>query len=174
MLQFQTKDNCQRKHVDSKQLSTTQTLFFLLYRDEERMGSSFQLEMGPVSTTHSSAHQKEKNPSGSQFYGALGHRGVVPDSDPLDQQALPVFDAPVVFHLTTDWGGLDILLDSERMRERLHHDSPWNLVGLQLTAIVNRLRHSIFWLTSAFRRLSFGEEGITDVFMTTGKTLCTV
>ena len=67
-----------------KQLSTTQTLFFCSTGDEERMGGLVLTEMGPVSTTHSSAHQKEKNPSGSQFYGA-SDTGVVPDSDPLDQ-----------------------------------------------------------------------------------------
>ncbi len=72
-----------------KQLSTTQTLFFCSTGDEERMGGSFLTGDGP-GVDHPFLGSKEgEEAEWEPILWGLGHRGVVPDSDPLDQCYYP-------------------------------------------------------------------------------------
>ena len=76
-----------------KQLFTTQTFFFCSTGDEERMGGAI-LEGDTRNDDHLFLGTEGKEfPEWEVILWGLGHRGVVPDSDPLDR-VLPVADAP--------------------------------------------------------------------------------
>jgi hypothetical protein len=153
-----------------KQLSTTQTLFFCSTGDEERMGGSFLTGDGP-GVDHPFLGAKEgEEPEWETILWGLGHRGVVPDSDPLDQCYYPsLMHRGVSFNNRLGW--------TRYSPAGFGKDASGYIMtrpGTWIWPAVNGNRES----PTAFnllvnlpdRRLSFGEEGITDVFMTTGKT----
>ena len=153
-----------------KQLSTTQTLFFCSTGDEERMGGSFLTGDGPgVDHPFLGAKEGEESEWETILWG-LGHRGVVPDSDPLDQCYYPsLMHRGVSFNNRLGW--------TRYSPAGFGKDASGYIMtrpGTWIWPAVNGNRES----PTAFnllvnlpdRRLSFGEEGITDVFMTTGKT----
>ena len=153
-----------------KQLSTTQTLFFCSTGDEERMGGSFLTGDGPgVDHPFLGAKEGEVGEWETILWG-LGHRGVVPDSDPLDQCYYPsLMHRGVSFNNRLGW--------TRYSPAGFGKDASGYIMtrpGTWIWPAVNGNRES----PTAFnllvnlpdRRLSFGEEGITDVFMTTGKT----
>ncbi len=153
-----------------KQLSTTQTLFFCSTGDEERMGGSFLTGDGPgVDHPFLGAKEGEEAEWETILWG-LGHRGVVPDSDPLDQCYYPsLMHRGVSFNNRLGW--------TRYSPAGFGKDASGYIMtrpGTWIWPAVNGNRES----PTAFnllvnlpdRRLSFGEEGITDVFMTTGKT----
>ncbi|MBT5025604.1 MAG: hypothetical protein HON05_02445, partial [Euryarchaeota archaeon] len=153
-----------------KQLSTTQTLFFCSTGDEERMGGSFLTGDGPgVDHPFLGAKEGEEGEWETILWG-LGHRGVVPDSDPLDQCYYPsLMHRGVSFNNRLGW--------TRYSPAGFGKDASGYIMtrpGTWIWPAVNGNRES----PTAFnllvnlpdRRLSFGEEGITDVFMTTGKT----
>jgi len=153
-----------------KQLSTTQTLFFCSTGDEERMGGSFLTGDGP-GVDHPFLGSKEgEEAEWEPILWGLGHRGVVPDSDPLDQCYYPsLMHRGVSFNNRLGW--------TRYSPAGFGKDASGYIMtrpGTWIWPAVNGNRES----PTAFnllvnlpdRRLSFGEEGITDVFMTTGKT----
>ena len=72
-----------------KQLFTTQTFFFCSTGDEERMGGAI-LEGDTRNDDHLFLGTEGKEfPEWEVILWGLGHRGVVPDSDPLDRVYYP-------------------------------------------------------------------------------------
>lgn len=153
-----------------KQLSTTQTLFFCSTGDEERMGGSFLTGDGPGVDHPFLGAPEGEEPEWEPILWGLGHRGVVPDSDPLDTCFYPsLMHRGVSFNNRLGW--------TRYSPAGFGKDASGYIMtrpGTWIWPAVNGNRES----PTAFnllvnlpdRRLSFGEEGITDVFMTTGKT----
>ena len=153
-----------------KQLFTTQSFFFCSTGDEERMGGSFLTGDSP-SDTHIFLGKKDKEfPEWEPILWGLGHRGVVPDSDPLDKCFYPsLMHRNVSFNNRLGWirySPAGFGKDANGFLTTRPHTWIWPAVD------GNRDTPTAFNLLVNLpdRRLSFGEEGITDVFMTTGKT----
>ena len=153
-----------------KQLSTTQTLFICSAGDEERMGGSFLTGDGPSSTHPFLGAPEGEVPEWETILWGLGHRGIVPDSDPLDQCYYPsLMHRGVSFNNRLGWTRFSPAgFGKDASGYIMTRPSTW------IWPAVNGNRES----PTAFnllvnlpdRRLSFGEEGITDIYMTTGKT----
>ena len=153
-----------------KQLSTTQTLFICSAGDEERMGGSFLTGDGPSSTHPFLGAPEGEVPEWETILWGLGHRGIVPDSDPLDQCYYPsLMHRGVSFNKRLGWTRFSPAgFGKDASGYIMTRPSTW------IWPAVNGNRES----PTAFnllvnlpdRRLSFGEEGITDIYMTTGKT----
>lgn len=153
-----------------KQLSTTQTLFICSAGDEERMGGSFLTGDGPSSTHPFLGAPEGELPEWETILWGLGHRGIVPDSDPLDQCYYPsLMHRGVSFNNRLGWTRFSPAgFGKDASGYIMTRPSTW------IWPAVNGNRES----PTAFnllvnlpdRRLSFGEEGITDIYMTTGKT----
>ena len=153
-----------------KQLFTTQSFFFCSTGDEERMGGSFLTGDGP-SDNHIFLGKKDAEfPEWEPILWGLGHRGVVPDSDPLDKCFYPsLMHRNVSFNNRLGWirySPAGFGKDANGFLTTRPHTWIWPAVD------GNRDTPTAFNLLVNLpdRRLSFGEEGITDVFMTTGKT----
>ena len=153
-----------------KQLFTTQSFFFCSTGDEERMGGSFLTGDGP-SDNHIFLGKKDAEfPEWEPILWGLGDRGVVPDSDPLDKCFYPsLMHRNVSFNNRLGWirySPAGFGKDANGFLTTRPHTWIWPAVD------GNRDTPTAFNLLVNLpdRRLSFGEEGITDVFMTTGKT----
>ena len=153
-----------------KQLSTTQTLFICSAGDEERMGGSFLTGDGPGADHVFLGAADGGEPEWEPILWGLGHRGIVPDSDPLDQCYYPsLMHRGVSFNNRLGWTRYSPAgFGKDASGYIMTRPSTW------IWPAVNGNRES----PTAFnllvnlpdRRLSFGEEGITDIYMTTGKT----
>ena len=155
-----------------KQLVTTQTFFFCSTGDEERLGGSM-LTGETLPENHpllGNGGYDDGETEWEPILWGLGHRGVVPDSDPLDTCFYPsLMHRGVSFNNRLGW--------TRYSPAGFGKDASGYIMtrpGTWIWPAVNGNRES----PTAFnllvnlpdRRLSFGEEGITDVFMTTGKT----
>ncbi len=153
-----------------KQLFTTQTFFFCSTGDEERMGGSFLTGDGPGDNHIFLGKKDAEFPEWEPILWGLGHRGVVPDSDPLDKCFYPsLMHRNVSFNNRLGWirySPAGFGKDANGFLSTRPHTWIWPAVD------GNRDTPTAFNLLVNLpdRRLSFGEEGITDVFMTTGKT----
>ena len=153
-----------------KQLFTTQTFFFCSTGDEERMGGSFLTGDGPGDHHVFLGKKDGEFPEWEPILWGLGHRGVVPDSDPLDKCFYPsLMHRNVSFNNRLGWirySPAGFGKDANGFLTTRPHTWIWPAVD------GNRDTPTAFNLLVNLpdRRLSFGEEGITDVFMTTGKT----
>ena len=153
-----------------KQLFTTQTFFFCSTGDEERMGGSFLTGDGPGDNHIFLGKKDAEFPEWEPILWGLGHRGVVPDSDPLDKCFYPsLMHRNVSFNNRLGWirySPAGFGKDANGFLTTRPHTWIWPAVD------GNRDTPTAFNLLVNLpdRRLSFGEEGITDVFMTTGKT----
>tara|TARA_B100001564_G_C20655827_1_gene679115 strand:+ start:470 stop:2509 length:2040 start_codon:yes stop_codon:yes gene_type:complete len=153
-----------------KQLFTTQTFFFCSTGDEERMGGSFLTGDGPGDEHVFLGKKDAEFPEWEPILWGLGHRGVVPDSDPLDKCFYPsLMHRNVSFNNRLGWirySPAGFGKDANGFLTTRPHTWIWPAVD------GNRDTPTAFNLLVNLpdRRLSFGEEGITDVFMTTGKT----
>jgi len=153
-----------------KQLFTTQTFFFCSTGDEERMGGSFLTGDGPGDNHIFLGKKDAEFPEWEPILWGLGHRGVVPDSDPLDKCFYPsLMHRNVSFNNRLGWirySPAGFGKDANGFLTTRPHTWIWPAVD------GNRDTPTSFNLLVNLpdRRLSFGEEGITDVFMTTGKT----
>jgi hypothetical protein len=153
-----------------KQLSTTQTLIICSAGDEERMGGSFLTGDGPGSGHPFLGAKDGEEPEWEPILWGLGHRGIVPDSDPLDQCFYPsLMHRGVSFNNRLGWTRYSPAgFGKDASGYIMTRPNTW------IWPAVNGNRES----PTAFnllvnlpdRRLSFGEEGITDIYMTTGKT----
>ncbi len=153
-----------------KQLSTTQTLFICSAGDEDRMGGSFLTGDGPTASHPFLGAPEGEEPEWEPILWGLGHRGIVPDSDPLDQCFYPsLMHRGVSFNNRLGWTRYSPAgFGKDASGYIMTRPSTW------IWPAVNGNRES----PTAFnllvnlpdRRLSFGEEGITDIYMTTGKT----
>ena len=153
-----------------KQLSTTQTLFICSAGDEDRMGGSFLTGDGPTAVHPFLGAPEGEEPEWEPILWGLGHRGIVPDSDPLDQCFYPsLMHRGVSFNNRLGWTRYSPAgFGKDASGYIMTRPSTW------IWPAVNGNRES----PTAFnllvnlpdRRLSFGEEGITDIYMTTGKT----
>ena len=153
-----------------KQLFTTQTFFFCSTGDEERMGGTI-LEGDTVSEDHLFLGLKGKDfPEWETILWGLGHRGVVPDSDPLDRVFYPsLMHRNVAFNNRLGWirySPAGFGKDASGYLMTRPQTWIWPAVdGNRETATAFNLLVNL-----PDRRLSFGEEGISDVYLTTGKT----
>lgn len=153
-----------------KQLFTTQTFFFCSTGDEERMGGSFLTGDSPGDNHIFLGKKDAEFPEWEPILWGLGHRGVVPDSDPLDKCFYPsLMHRNVSFNNRLGWirySPAGFGKDANGFLTTRPHTWIWPAVD------GNRDTPTAFNLLVNLpdRRLSFGEEGITDVFMTTGKT----
>ena len=153
-----------------KQLSTTQTLVFCSAGDEERMGGSFLTGDGPSSNHPFLGAAEGDDTEWEPILWGLGHRGIVPDSDPLDKCFYPsLMHRGVSFNNRLGWTRFSPAgFGKDASGYIMTRPNTW------IWPAVNGNRES----PTAFnllvnlpdRRLSFGEEGITDIYMTTGKT----
>ena len=153
-----------------KQLFTTQSFFFCSTGDEERMGGSFLTGDMPGDNHIFLGKQDGEFAEWETILWGLGHRGVVPDSDPLDKCFYPsLMHRNVSFNNRLGWirySPAGFGKDANGFLVTRPHTWIWPAVN------GNRDTPTAFNLLVNLpdRRLSFGEEGITDVFMTTGKT----
>ena len=153
-----------------KQLSTTQTLVICSAGDEERMGGSFLTGDGPSSNHPFLGAAEGEDAEWEPILWGLGHRGIVPDSDPLDKCFYPsLMHRGVSFNNRLGWTRFSPAgFGKDASGYIMTRPNTW------IWPAVNGNRES----PTAFnllvnlpdRRLSFGEEGITDIYMTTGKT----
>ncbi len=153
-----------------KQLSTTQTLVFCSAGDEERMGGSFLTGDGPSSNHPFLGAAEGDDTEWEPILWGLGHRGIVPDSDPLDKCFYPsLMHRGVSFNNRLGWTRFSPAgFGKDASGYIMTRPNTW------IWPAVNGNRES----PTAFnllvnlpdRRLSFGEEGITDIYMTSGKT----
>ena len=153
-----------------KQLFTTQSFFFCSTGDEERMGGSFLTGDMPGDNHLFLGKKDGEFAEWETILWGLGHRGVVPDSDPLDKCFYPsLMHRNVSFNNRLGWirySPAGFGKDANGFLVTRPHTWIWPAVN------GNRDTPTSFNLLVNLpdRRLSFGEEGITDVFMTTGKT----
>jgi len=153
-----------------KQLFTTQTFFFCSTGDEDRMGGAI-LEGDTRSEDHPFL-----GTAGREFaewetiLWGLGHRGVVPDSDPLDRVYYPsLMHRNVSFNNRLGWIRYSPAgFGKDASGYLMTKPSTWiwpAVNGNRETATAFNLLVNL-----PDRRSSFGEEGISDIFLTTGKT----
>ena len=155
-----------------KQLVTTQTFFFCSTGDEERLGGSM-LTGETVADTHpflGTGGDEDGVSEWEPILWGLGHRGVVPDSDPQDKVYYPsLMHRGVAFNNRLGWiryspAGFGKDASGYLMTKPTTWIHP-AVDGNRDTATAFNLLVNL-----PDRRISFGEEGITDVFLTTGKT----
>ena len=155
-----------------KQLVTTQTFFFCSTGDEDRLGGSL-LTGETLSENHpllGSGGYDDGDAEWEPILWGLGHRGVVPDSDPQDKVYYPsLMHRGVAFNNRFGW--------IRYSPAGFGKDASGYLMTKPTTWITpavdgNRDTATAFNLLVNLpdRRISFGEEGITDVYLTTGKT----
>ena len=155
-----------------KQLVTTQTFFFCSTGDEDRLGGFL-----PYGETLSDNHPllgtggyEDGDPEWEPILWGLGHRGVVPDSDPQDKVYYPsLMHRNVAFNNRFGWiryspAGFGKDASGYIMTKPTTWITP-AVDGNRDTATAFNLLVNL-----PDRRISFGEEGITDVYLTTGKT----
>ena len=153
-----------------KQLFTTQSFFFCSTGDEDRMGGSFLTGDMPGDNHIFLGKKDGEFAEWETILWGLGHRGVVPDSDPLDKCFYPsLMHRGVSFNNRLGWirySPAGFGKDANGFLVTRPHTWIWPAVN------GNRDTPTAFNLLVNLpdRRASFGEEGITDVFMTTGKT----
>jgi len=153
-----------------KQLFTTQTFFFCSTGDEERMGGAI-LEGDTRKDDHLFLGTHDSDfPEWEVILWGLGHRGVVPDSDPLDRVYYPsLMHRNVSFNNRLGWirySPAGFGKDASGYLMTRPNTWIWPAVnGNRETATAFNLLVNL-----PDRRSSFGEEGISDVFLTTGKT----
>ena len=153
-----------------KQLFTTQTFIFCSTGDEERMGGSI-LEGDVVSEDHPLLGLNEDGFSEWEpILWGLGHRGVVPGSDPQDRVFYPsLMHRGVSFNNRVGWVRYSppgFGKDANGFLVTRPYTWIWPAVnGNRDTATSFNLLVNL-----PDRRVSFGEEGITDIYLTTGKT----
>ena len=153
-----------------KQLFTTQSFFFCSTGDEDRMGGSFLTGDMPGDNHIFLGKQDGEFAEWETILWGLGHRGVVPDSDPLDKCFYPsLMHRGVSFNNRLGWirySPAGFGKDANGFLVTRPHTWIWPAVN------GNRDTPTAFNLLVNLpdRRASFGEEGITDVYMTTGKT----
>ncbi|MGB1986004.1 MAG: hypothetical protein ACPHS8_06105, partial [Candidatus Poseidoniaceae archaeon] len=155
-----------------KQLVTTQTFFFCSTGDEERLGGSM-LTGETVADKHpflGTGGEEDGVSEWEPILWGLGHRGVVPDSDPQDKVYYPsLMHRGVAFNNRLGWiryspAGFGKDASGYLMTKPTTWIHP-AVDGNRDTATAFNLLVNL-----PDRRISFGEEGITDVFLTTGKT----
>ena len=155
-----------------KQLVTTQTFFFCSTGDEDRLGGSF-LTGETLSENHPLLGSGGYDDGGAEWepiLWGLGHRGVVPDSDPQDKVYYPsLMHRGVAFNNRFGWiryspAGFGKDASGYIMTKPTTWITP-AVDGNRDTATAFNLLVNL-----PDRRISFGEEGITDVYLTTGKT----
>ena len=155
-----------------KQLVTTQTFFFCSTGDEDRLGGSF-LTGETLSDNHpllGTGGYEDGDPEWEPILWGLGHRGVVPDSDPQDKVYYPsLMHRNVAFNNRFGWiryspAGFGKDASGYIMTKPTTWITP-AVDGNRDTATAFNLLVNL-----PDRRISFGEEGITDVYLTTGKT----
>ncbi len=155
-----------------KQLVTTQTFFFCSTGDEERLGGSL-LTGETLPDNHpllGTGGYDDGEAEWEPILWGLGHRGVVPDSDPQDKVYYPsLMHRGVAFNNRFGW--------IRYSPAGFGKDASGYLMTKPTTWITpavdgNRDTATAFNLLVNLpdRRISFGEEGITDVYLTTGKT----
>ena len=153
-----------------KQLFTTRSFFFCSTGDEDRMGGSFLTGDMPGDNHIFLGKQDGEFAEWETILWGLGHRGVVPDSDPLDKCFYPsLMHRGVSFNNRLGWirySPAGFGKDANGFLVTRPHTWIWPAVN------GNRDTPTAFNLLVNLpdRRASFGEEGITDVYMTTGKT----
>lgn len=153
-----------------KQLFTTQSFFFCSTGDEDRMGGSFLTGDMPGDNHIFLGKKDGEFAEWETILWGLGHRGVVPDSDPLDKCFYPsLMHRGVSFNNRLGWirySPAGFGKDANGFLVTRPHTWIWPAVN------GNRDTPTAFNLLVNLpdRRASFGEEGITDVYMTTGKT----
>ena len=153
-----------------KQIVTTQTFFFCSTGDEERLGGSL-LVGEEIPKTHPFLGGGEDDVSEWEpILWGLGHRGVVPDSDPQDKIYYPsLMHRGVAFNNRLGWiryspAGFGKDASGYIMTR------PWTWIWPAVDGNRDTATSFNLLVNLPDRRLSFGEEGITDVFLTTGKT----
>ena len=153
-----------------KQLFTTQTFFFCSTGDEDRMGGAI-LEGDTRSEDHPFLGTADREfAEWETILWGLGHRGVVPDSDPLDRVYYPsLMHRNVSFNNRLGWIRYSPAgFGKDASGYLMTKPSTWiwpAVNGNRETATAFNLLVNL-----PDRRSSFGEEGISDIFLTTGKT----
>jgi len=155
---------------------TTQTLIFCSTGDEDRMGSALQVRNDPTdfdipSDDHMFLGVTDDGfPEWEPLVWGLGHRGVVPGSDPQERVYYPsLMHRNVTYNNRLGWirySPAGFGKDANGYLMTRPFDWIWTAVN------GNRETPSAFNLLVNMpdRRDSFGEDGITDIFLTSGKT----
>jgi hypothetical protein len=156
-------------------VATTQTFVFCSTGDEARMGSSYSVR-GPMDfDLPDDSHMffeptKDGWPEWDPVLWGLGHRGVVPGSDPAERVFYPsLMHRNVTYNNRLGWvrySPAGFGKDANGYILTRPFDWIWPAVN------GSRDTPSSFNLLVNMpdRRESFGEEGITDLFLTSGKT----
>lgn len=156
-------------------VATTQTFVFCSTGDEARMGSSFSVRGPQDFDVPSDDHMffqptKDGWPEWDPVVWGLGHRGVVPGSDPAERVFYPsLMHRNVTYNNRLGWvrySPAGFGKDANGYILTRPFDWIWPAVN------GSRETPSSFNLLVNMpdRRESFGEEGITDIFLTSGKT----
>ena len=88
-----------------KQLVTTQTIVFCSNGDEDRMGASINEDESPPADHMFLADTEDGYPEWEALLWSLGHKGVVPGSDPQKQSLLAITNAQKCFIQQQAWMG---------------------------------------------------------------------
>ena len=156
-------------------VATTQTFVFCSTGDEARMGSSYSVRGPQDFDLPSDDHMffqptKDGWPEWDPVIWGLGHRGVVPGSDPAERVFYPsLMHRNVTYNNRLGWvrySPAGFGKDANGYILTRPFDWIWPAVN------GSRDTPSSFNLLVNMpdRRESFGEEGITDIFLTSGKT----
>lgn len=153
-----------------KQLVTTQTIVFCSNGDEDRMGSSINEDEGPSEDHMFLKDTEDGFPEWEALLWSMGHKGVVPGSDPQNKVYWPsLMHRNVSFNNRLGWVRYSpegFGKDANGYLTTRPFDWIWPAVDGRRDA------PSAFNILCNLsdRRVSFGEEGITDIYLTTGKT----
>tara|TARA_B100000900_G_scaffold382557_2_gene369826 strand:- start:6244 stop:8253 length:2010 start_codon:yes stop_codon:yes gene_type:complete len=156
-------------------VATTQTFVFCSTGDEARMGSSYSVRGPQDFDLPDDSHMffeptKDGWPEWDPVLWGLGHRGVVPGSDPAERVFYPsLMHRNVTYNNRLGWvrySPAGFGKDANGYILTRPFDWIWPAVN------GSRDTPSSFNLLVNMpdRRESFGEEGITDIFLTSGKT----
>lgn len=156
-------------------VATTQTFVFCSTGDEARMGSAYSVRGPQDFDLPSDDHMffqptKDGWPEWDPVLWGLGHRGVVPGSDPAERVFYPsLMHRNVTYNNRLGWvrySPAGFGKDANGYILTRPFDWIWPAVN------GSRDTPSSFNLLVNMpdRRESFGEEGITDIFLTSGKT----
>jgi hypothetical protein len=156
-------------------VATTQTFVFCSTGDEARMGSSYSVRGPQDFDLPDDSHMffeptKDGWPEWDPVLWGLGHRGVVPGSDPAERVFYPsLMHRNVTYNNRLGWvrySPAGFGKDANGYILTRPFDWIWPAVN------GSRDTPSAFNLLVNMpdRRESFGEEGITDIFLTSGKT----
>lgn len=153
-----------------KQVTTTQSLFFCSTGDEERFGG-VAVDGDEIPVSHPMLVGTDvDHPEWESILWGLGHKGVIPGSDPQDKVYYPsLMHRNVSFNNRVGWtryspAGFGKDANGYSMVK------PFNWIWPAVSG--DREPTSAFNLLCNLpdRRMGFGEEGITDIYLTTGKT----